>query len=61
MNIPIFGKMAIVAYLYTPGTYIFGWITLFICSLVLHLLIRKPILYWLDKRKGKEGRSSHDE
>jgi hypothetical protein len=50
----------IVAYMYNPANFICGGICLFTCSLALHLLIRNPILKWVEK-KDKEGRSSHDE
>jgi hypothetical protein len=50
--------MNIAAYLYNPFNFIWGGITLFLCSLTLHLLIRKPILNWVEKMtKGKEGRA----
>jgi hypothetical protein len=48
-----------VGYIIVVGDYIFGWILLFICSLVLHLLIRKPILDWVgkkDKGQRREGK-----
>jgi len=38
----------------SPLTYISGWIMLFLCSYVLHLLIREPILNWAAKKdKGQ--------